>query len=70
MDKPDALTIAWQIQEESKQLVKLLVLGVRADGSLLIIDSGLTKEDVDGLYRDFRLWIGGQLGNELTGQTQ
>lgn len=70
MEKPDALTIAWQIQEESKQLVKLLVLGVRADGSLLIIDSGLTQEDVDGLYKDFRLWIGQQLGNEMMGQSQ
>jgi aromatic ring-cleaving dioxygenase len=65
MDKPDALSIGYEICDQAKQLVKLLAIGVRADGSLLILDSGLTEDDANELYKDFRLWIGDKLSKEL-----
>lgn len=67
MDKPEPLTIAAMIADESRELVKVLVIGVRTNGSLMIIDSGLEDEDFDQMYKDFRLWVGRRLGKELTG---
>ena len=65
MDKPDALSIAFSIADESKQLIKLLAIGVRTDGSVFLLDSGLTEEDADQLCKDFRVWIGDKLGQEM-----
>jgi hypothetical protein len=65
VDKPDALSIAFSIADESKQLVKLLAIGIRADGSVFLLDTGLTEEDANQLYGDFRVWVGDQLGKEM-----
>lgn len=65
MEQPDALSIGYEIMDQSSQLVKLLAIGVRTDGSILILDTGLTEDDANQMYRDFRLWMGDQLGREL-----
>lgn len=67
MNKPDALTIGYEIVDQSRDIVKLLAIGVKADGSFLILDSGLTDDDVNELYRDFRQWVGSQLEKEILG---
>lgn len=66
MDSPDPLSIAFQIADESKTLVKLLAIGVRANGSVLILDSGLTMDEAQEMGKDLGLWVGGQLEKELT----
>ena len=66
MDALEPLEIAFHICDEHERLDKLLVVGQRIDGSVLILQTGLTEKDVNGLYRDFRLWIGEALGEELT----
>ena len=58
MDSPDALSIAFQVAEESATLVKLLVIGVRANGSVLILDSGLTLDEAQEMGKDLGL-VGG-----------
>lgn len=63
---PDPLSIAYSIADESREIVKLLAIGIRANGSVLILDTGLTEEDANDMYRDFRLWLGDQLGKEMT----
>lgn len=65
-NKPDALAIGYEIMDQSRELVKLLAIGIRADGSVLILDTGLTDEDANEMYGDFRLWLGGQLGRQIT----
>lgn len=67
MNKPDALTIGYEIVDQSRDIVKLLAIGVKTDGSFLILDSGLTDDDVNELYRDFRQWVGSQLEKEILG---
>ena len=66
MDSPDPLSIAFSIAEESSTLVKLLVIGIRANGSVLILDSGLTMDEAQEMGKDLGLWVGGQLEKELT----
>lgn len=65
MDRPDALAIGYEICDQSRQLVKLLAIGVRTDGSVLILDSGLTDEDANELFKDFRLWLGDKLEKQM-----
>jgi len=66
MESPDALSIAFQVAEESATLVKLLVIGVRANGSVLILDSGLSLDEAQKMGKDLGLWVGGQLEKEFT----
>ena len=65
MDSPDPLSIAFEIAEESATLVKLLVIGIRANGSVLILDSGLTMDEAHEMGKDLGLWVGGELEKEF-----
>lgn len=69
MDAPDALTIAAMIADESRDIVKLLAIGVRTNGSVFIVHDGLSDEDFETMFKDFRVWLGGRLGKELMGQS-
>ena len=68
MDNLDAIGVAARIADESKQLVKIIALGIRLDGSLLILNSDMDESDLYRLFKDHRLWVGEHLGKEMMGQ--
>jgi hypothetical protein len=68
MDSLDAIGVAARIADESKQLVKIIALGIRLDGSLLILNSDMDESDLDRLFKDHRLWVGEHLGKEMMPQ--
>ena len=68
MQEPlEPLSIAFALADESPTLVKLLVIGVRTNGSVLMLDTGLDGDEVQKMCSDFRAWRGELLARELTG---
>ncbi len=65
MDKPDALSIAFSVADESPELVKLLVVGFRTDGSIFHTDTGLTVDEAKELCYDFVAWMDRCVGREI-----
>lgn len=65
MHKPDALSIAYEICDQSKQLVKLLAIGSRVDGSMFIQDTGLTVDEAKELCKQFVSWMDVCIGREI-----
>lgn len=61
----DALSMSFQLADESKQLVKVLVIAERVDGSFLTLDSDLTANEAKILCSAFVSWIDQALGREL-----
>jgi hypothetical protein len=57
-------TIAARIVEEDAQIAKLLVLGVRKDGSSFSLDNGLTADEAKTLTIHFHSWLDQCLGRE------
>jgi hypothetical protein len=53
MDTPDALSIAYAIADESPEVVKLLVIGYRANGSTFSFDTGLTVDEAKEMTKQF-----------------
>ena len=64
-DDLDALGIAFSLADESARIVKLFAFGVRTDGSVLVLNSGLSIEDIKEMSQDMRVWIGDQIGNAM-----
>lgn len=56
--------IAARIVEEDTQITKLLVLGVRKDGSSFSLDNGLTADEAKTLTIHFHSWLDQCLGRE------
>lgn len=67
MESQDALSIAFSVADESARLVKVFVFGVRVDGSVLVLNSGLSIEEIKEMSKDMRVWIGEQIGNSMKG---
>jgi hypothetical protein len=65
MEQPDALAIAFEICDNSPELVKLLAIGCRADGSFFTRDTGLTVDEAKELCAQFVSWMDQCLGREI-----
>lgn len=64
IDKNSPLGIAFRIAEEDGAIQKLLVLGVRKDGTSFSMDSGLTAGEAKTLAIHFHSWLDHCLGRE------
>lgn len=69
METLDALTIAAMIADESNHLVKMIAIGIRIDGSIMVLNSDMTEGDLNALFKDHRAWIGEHLGKEMMNQS-
>jgi hypothetical protein len=65
MDKPEMLSIAFSIADESPQLAKLLVVGYRLDGSTFTLDSGLTVDEAKEMVQAFISWMDVCIGRDI-----
>lgn len=69
MDTPespkDALAIAFDISDHSAEIDKLLVIGVRLNGSVLSYDTGLTVDEAKRMCAAFISWMDQSIGREL-----
>lgn len=52
------------LEEDDKRIAKLLVLGVRKDGSSFSLDNGLTADEAKTLTIHFHAWLDNCLGRE------
>lgn len=59
------LELAFTVADQSKQIDKLLVVGTRIDGSLVLLHTGMTSEEIQQLCMDCRAWVGDKLAMEL-----
>lgn len=66
---PDALCVAFALAEESAEIVKVLVVGQRTNGSFFVADTGLDSSEVESMFRDFRAWRGEKLAQEMMGNS-
>lgn len=65
MNKPDALDMAFAIADESRDIVKLLAIGCRSNGSIFTLDTGLTVDEAKELCSQFVSWMDQCLGREM-----
>lgn len=65
MSKPDALSIAFSIADESRDIVKLLAIGYRTDGSIFTSDTDLTIDEIRDLCSHFISRLDHCLGGEM-----
>lgn len=65
MEAPEALRIAWNIADESSEIVKLLVIGHRANGSTFTYDTGLTVDEAKEMSQQFVSWMDAFIGREI-----
>lgn len=65
MDKPDALSIAFQLADESPEVVKLLVIGYRANGSTFTLDTGVTVDEAKEMCSQFISWMDRCVGRDI-----
>ena len=65
MENPDALTLAYQIADESSEIVKMLVIGYRANGSTFTLDTGLTVDQAKEMSRAYISWIDECIGRDI-----
>lgn len=65
MEDQDALAIGYDIMDNSADLVKLLAIGSRADGSFFLRDTGLTVDEAKELCAQFVSWMDRCLGRDL-----
>jgi hypothetical protein len=65
MSKPDALDIAFEISDNSRDIVKLLVIGFRTNGSIIALDTGLTVDEAKELCGQYVSWMDRCLGREI-----
>lgn len=65
MEQPDALDIGYEICDQSRDIVKLLAIGCRADGSFFTRDTGLSVDEAKELCVQFVSWMDVCLGREI-----
>lgn len=65
MNNPDALGIAFEIADQSREIVKLVAIGICTDGSLFLSDTGLSADEIQQMCSDFQAWRGDKLAKEL-----
>lgn len=65
MVHPDALSIAFELEEQTKEIIQLLCIGTRIDGSLVLLHTGMSHEEIQKLCADCRTWLGDKLSHEL-----
>jgi len=61
----DPLSIAYYIADQSKLIIKMLVVGYKTDGSTFILDTDLTADEAKKLCTGFISWIDQSLGREM-----
>lgn len=58
----EALWISERAKEEAAQCDKMLLLGIRRDGTSYSHDTGLTADEAKQMARDFISWVDQCLG--------
>lgn len=70
MDNQDALSISFAIADESPEIIKLLAIGYRANGSMFAIDTGMSVEETKEMCAMFISWKDRYMGPDIECTTQ
>lgn len=65
LNEPSALSISFAIADESRDIVKLLAIGYRSNGSIFTLDTGLTVAEAKELCAVFVTWMDQCIGREI-----
>lgn len=65
MEQPDALAIGYELCDQSRDIVKLLAIGYRSNGSIFTLDTGLTVAEAKELCAVFVTWMDQCIGREI-----
>lgn len=65
MDTPNALSIAFSIANESPEVIKLLVIGYRINGSTFSMDTGISVDEAKEMCAQFISWMDRCVGRDI-----
>jgi hypothetical protein len=64
-DHSDPLHIGYNIMDDSKEIAKMLVVGIRVNGSAFSYDTGISIEEAKELCSQFIAWMNHYIGKEI-----